>query len=192
MFKRTTFWIIALVVVAGLTTSCILDPKDTPEEKDQPIVTFKSLQERDDVLFNLELAYNERRILEYDKLLDDAFIFYFDDADYSTNKTPVQWDRTTEVNANANMFDQNYQGDLRAITIDLELTYPAGEWTEEPENEVHPGESWYRKIVDYDLVIVTEGGMEYRALKLQAQFTIRWDDTKKLWQLRMWHDLGEG
>jgi hypothetical protein len=75
MYKRTILWLIVLVAAAGLTTSCLLDPEKTKEEpEDKTPVVFKDLTEKDDVLHNLELSYNERRFDKYEELLDADFI----------------------------------------------------------------------------------------------------------------------
>jgi hypothetical protein len=84
MYKRTILWLIVLVAAAGLTTSCLLDPEKTKEEpEDKTPVVFKDLTEKDDVLHNLELSYNERRFDKYEELLDADFIFYFAEVDYN-------------------------------------------------------------------------------------------------------------
>jgi hypothetical protein len=177
--------------MAAVGLSCKEDTVAPPPQ--QPPSGYRDLKEKDDVLFNLELAYNERRMDKYDELLDDNFIFYFNDADYNDphNPTPQQWDRATEVGATTNLLDVNYSGGNRVVSIDLRLGYVADNWTEEPANQVHPGESWYRKTVDYDLRINTAASWELKALDKKAQFTIRWDEDKGKWQMIMWHDLGD-
>jgi hypothetical protein len=193
MFKRTTLWLIVLVVAAGLTTSCILDPKEEKVGDPPAPVEFKDLSEKDHLLFNLELAYNERDMDRYAELLDDNFTFYFSDADYNDpdHPTPQQWNRDTEIGANSRILNRDLPGDNKVVSIDLKLGYVADNWTEEPENQVHPGESWYRKTVDYDLRINTAASWELKALDKKAQFTVRWDEDKGMWQIVMWHDLGD-
>jgi len=192
MYKRSILILLSLIVVAGLTTSCILDPKEQKkDDDDKPKVDFKDLTEMDDVLFNLELAYNESRMDEYDKLLDENFTFILSEADYNSGEVDVpQWDRDREVHVNTDILNPNLAGDLRVISIDLSLDYPADNWTEQPEHPDHPGESWYFKVVDYDLVVKTADDWEHRALGLQAQFTIRWAQTEQgeHWRIILWRD----
>jgi hypothetical protein len=191
MHKRSILIFLSLVFVAGLTTSCILDPKETktPTGGDNKVV-YKDLKEKDDVLYNLELAYNERNMTQYDKLLDDAFIFIFSPEDFSSGQTPAQWDRNAEVVSNTKILDPNLAGDKRVIQIDLSLDYPADNWAEQPENEDHPGESWYTNTVDYDLIVKTADDWEHRALDLKAEFTIRWAGTPEdgHWRIILWRD----
>lgn len=184
---KTILILVVCVFTAAAVTSCKDDTVTPPPPFSDG---FKDLSRKDHVLQNLKLSYDERHIARFDELLDDAFIFYFDDADHMWGGTPVQWDRTHEMQANTNLFDPDNPADTRALTIDLQLTYKADGWTEEPADAVHPGESWYRQVVGYDLVVVTEGGWEYRALKLQAQFAIRWDEDEGKWQIVQLRDLG--
>jgi hypothetical protein len=191
MHKRSILIFLSLVVVAGLTSSCILDPKETKEDGGKrPQVVYKDLTQKDDVLHNLELAYNERDMKEYERLLDDAFIFIFSPEDFSKGDTPQQWDRDAEVGSNTKILDRNLDGDLRVISIDLSLDYPADNWAEQPENEDHPGESWYTNTVDYDLIVKTADDWQHRALDLKAEFTIRWAGTPEdgYWRIVLWRD----
>jgi hypothetical protein len=79
-------------------TSCILDPKETKkEQKPGPTRNYQDLTERDHVLNNLELCYNEQNINEYARLLDDPnFTYYFSETDFADGKTPELWDRTED------------------------------------------------------------------------------------------------
>jgi hypothetical protein len=74
----------------------------------------------------------------------------------------------------------------------LKLEYITDSWTEEPPNAVHPDESWFIKIVDYDLVIITAADWQFKAIDKQAQFTIRLDEDTGKYQIRLWHDLADG
>jgi hypothetical protein len=166
------------------------EDKITPPQP-TPTIDFKDLKDKDDVLYNLELAYNERHMGQYDKLLDENFTFILSEVDYNSGVVDVpQWDRSREVSVNSKMLDPNLPADLRVISIDLDLDYQADNWTEEPENENHPGESWYFKTVDYDLVVKTADDWEHRALDLKAQFTIRWAETTEgeHWRIILWRD----
>jgi hypothetical protein len=171
-----------------LAVSCGDDKITPPEPK--PTVDFKNLQNKDDVLFNLELAYNERNMSEYDKLLDENFTFMYRGED----GTMVQWDRDREVRINSQILNPNLPGDLRVISIHLNLHYDAVYWIEQPENQDHPGESWYVKTVRYDLIVKTADDWEHRALGKHAEFTIRWAQTPggEHWRIVLWRDDVDG
>jgi hypothetical protein len=156
-----------------------------------PRIEFKNLRNQDDILFNLELAYNERNPLQYIKLLDDDFIFVFSVADFNSGKVKFeQWDRDAEVTCARLILDPNLAADNRIVTIDLKLDYTKGDWEEEPANENHPGESWYTKTAQYDLTMKTADQWEYNARGLQAEFTIRWGETEdgEHWRIVVWRD----
>lgn len=194
MYKRRIWILLSLILVVGLTASCILDPKeDKPKDAVEP-PDFKDLSEKDHVLHNLALAYNEGRYEEYDKLLDEDFTFIVSEADFNDGVIEVrQWGRDREVRANTLILNPQHPDipeGKEVISMDLRLDYPEENWTEEPENETHPGESWYKKIVLYNLVVKTQDGWEYRAIGLQAEFTIRWAeyDRGEHWRLVLWRD----
>ena len=107
--KRITLGLTVLAFSFLTFNSCIFDAKEAKKD-DVPVDTgFKSLDKRDNVLFNLTLAYNQSNIEEYTKLLDDGFIFHFSTVDFQDGNVPVpQWDRTAELGATTNMFDPSF------------------------------------------------------------------------------------
>lgn len=163
------------------------DPVTPPPQKSSP---YKNLQNKDDILFNLELAYNKRDFEQFEKLLDDSLIFVFSEEDFNAGDVPFhQWDRDHETNANQKILDPNLDGDQRLVTIDLSLDYTADDWTPEPPNQNHPDETWYKKTVEYFLVILTADGWEFRTgYNKKAELTIRRDDSTERWQIVLWRD----
>ena len=91
------------LALAILCLSCSADevtiaPADTTPQ-------YRSLAKRDNLLFNLELAYNSRNINKFSELLDDNFIFYFGAMDIREgNVDQPQWDRDSENEATRNLF----------------------------------------------------------------------------------------
>jgi hypothetical protein len=105
---RTIISVLALALIIPAFNSCIFDAAKTEKP---PLVqaAFRSGEEKNDVVFNLEKAYEERNINEYDKLLDEDFIFHFSPADIRDDKVTVsQWDRAAELGATTNLFDRTY------------------------------------------------------------------------------------
>jgi hypothetical protein len=193
MLKRPILLFIVVAVAAGLMTSCILDPQKKKDEEPPVPKEFKSLKEKDDVLWNLELAYNLPDIEEFRKLLDDEFIFFFSEADYGTGDIPISWERPDEILTTTNLFNKNLPGPLRATNIDLRLTYTKGEWTEIPQGDE---DSWYSMEVVYNITVQTVSGVDYKGNNLKAQFIIREaipeNETEKIWRIIRWRDIGEG
>jgi hypothetical protein len=180
---KTHLILILCAAVLAAALSCRDDDTVTPRPK--------NVQDEDLVLINLELAYNERNFEEFEKLLDEDFVFVFSDVDFNEGKVDFQqWDRDSELASNQKILDPNLPADNRVVSIDLKLDYPPGNWTELPPDENHPTESWYTKTVNYNLVIKTADQWEHRATGEQAQFTIRWGETEggEHWQIVLWRD----
>jgi hypothetical protein len=188
MTVRRLLMIAGCVIAAGFFAACGDDLTSPP--RPEPIV-FKDLTSRDDVLFNLELAYNERNIAEYAKLLDEHFVFYFGEWDYRNGTVPFeQWERAAEVESNTKILSQSNPDPNRIISIHLELDYSSGGWIEEPPGGRHLDETWYVKTAVYRLVIKTADQWEYQALGLMAQFKVRWAETDNgdFWRIVEWRD----
>ena len=179
-------FLLLCVLTAMVLLSCEAD-RTTPTDVKQK-VEYKNLQNKDDVLYNLELAYNERDIDEYEKLLDIGFAFVFSRDDYRGGYTPPHWGDASEIDANRKILDPNLDGASRVLSIDLSLDYPEGNWSPENPNLDHPGETWYVKTVDYEMVMKTADNWEHRAIGYQAQFKIRWDDSASRWAIVLWSD----
>ena len=178
--------ITAICIFAALAAwSCDSD-KTTPSA---PVVPdpFPSLTQ-DDVLHNLELACNERNFAEFEKLLDENFVFYFSRDDFNLGVVPFEtWGRLDEVNTNRRLFDATNPDPNRVISIFLELDFISGDWEPEPPDSVHAGETWYTKVATYRCVIKTADSWEYRAIDLKALFKIRKDDGGH-WRIIEWYD----
>ena len=184
--------VLALGILLGI--SCSDDPvrtkKPVPTKK-----TYQDLTQRDHVLNNLELCYNEQNIDEYERLLDDPnFIYYFSETDFAEGRTPELWGRAEDIQRQGKMFDQNYTGEYKVISIKLSLQYPAGQWIETiPDQDKFPGEVWYYKSVIYNLTLVAEGQPEnwtFVRQNIKALFTVRQTEVegKQIWRIVEWRD----
>ncbi len=194
--KRIVALTLVGLFVLGLN-SCILDPDKKPPDTD-PTPPYKDLAlERDNVLFNLQKAYNERNFERYNELLDADFTFFFSNTDYDLGKVQyLQWGRALELGSARNMFDPTFsKPPLEPVSdIDCQLTYAPGEdkWVQvtPPDPVKWPDETWWEKIVTYTLT-VRSGTTDFVGNNIQASFTVRWatDQTgKKYWRVVMWRD----
>ena len=194
--KRTDeFWcLIAAVflVLSGLTCS-ESDPEE-PGPPPPPPTGYQNLTQKDHVLNNLELAYNERSFTRYAELLDDPnFVYFFSDEDYAVGRTPEQWGRAEDLDSHQRMFNPNNPVH-KVLSIKLTLEYPAGQWVETtPDQGQFPGETWYYKEVTYNLTVVVEAqpqNITYLAQNLKALFTVRRIEKngKQIWQIVEWRD----
>ena len=156
------------------------DPvKPTPPQE----VQFRDLTQKDQVLFNLQLSYNERRYDEYCKLLDESFRFYFADYDVRWRGAPEYWDRNKEIHFTSLILDPVMPGDNLIISIKLKLAYPDTNWSEEAAPQSHVGETWYNQVVPYELRVKTADDWEFRSEDQSIQITIRWDETLGHWRV---------
>ena len=182
-----------LLVVMPLS-SCNGDD-DNPAKPKSPYKSLAADQPRDNALFNLQYSCNERNIEHYEELFDEGFIFYFGAEDV-LNGNAEYWDRVAEIAAATNLFDPNYANPNQepAQDIDLMLSYPVGDdqWTLiEPEDQVtYAGETWYQKIVTYNLTVQLPGDFQYVGLNKQAAFVLRaaTEDSKQYWRVVVWRD----
>lgn len=187
--------VVLAVLLAVFLASCFDDEEDRVIPPKSPYKSLAADQPRDNALFNLQYSCNERNIEHYEELLDEGFVFYFSAEDV-LNGTVENWSRAVEVTAATNLFDPNYSNPTQqpAQDIDLSLVYAEGddEWTPiEPEDQVtYPGETWYQKIVGYNLTVQLPGNFQYVGLNKQAAFVLRaaTEDSKQYWRLVVWRD----
>ena len=177
-------------------TACEDDPAGP--QGGPPPLGFQNLTQKWHVLSNIELAYTKRNLERYDQLLDNDFTFFLSAGDVGGD-VPESWDRTTEVQANTNLFsiDQPPAPLKRVLTIDMDIHWeddkgnPNITWIEfTPPNS---SETWCKTTVIYDFKIDVEGDLTYiNNPGAQAQFTVRNAGTEEapVWKLVEFRDLG--
>lgn len=194
---RRILALLALGVLVTSTSSCFLSP-DEKKKPDDPVdpKVFKDLTQKEDVLNNLELAYNKRNITRYDELLDPDFTFFFAPGDVG-GTIPDQWGRAEEMSTTTLLFDATLN-DTRYPTcrrISMNLQFESGvQWVEiRPED--FPNETWYSTTVFYDFTIEMKPDNTYIATSgSSAEFTVRNVGTIDAphYQLVEFRDLGDG
>jgi len=194
MIRKLALIGITLLWVSG-TTGCLLDPEKTPPDDGggviPPTAKFENLSEEWHVLNNLELAYLQRNTDEIEKLMDDAFTFFFSDGDVG-GSIPVQWNREAEIAASKGMLT----GSNRLLSVDVDIQFDKNtlQWINVNPDPQGPfaGEIWKTTTVTYiftlrvdeDLTFITAGAP-------RVQFTIREADVNgtMVWRLIEWRDL---
>jgi len=189
MIKRLLL-VVAVAVCAAVVSGC---------GEDEPIVNgkvpevprFENLTERWHVLNNLELVYLQRNTDEIEKLMDDAFTFFFSDGDVG-GSIPVQWNREAEIAATQGMLT----GPNRLLSVDVDIQFDKDtlQWIAVVPDPQGPfaGETWFKTTVTYiftlrvdeDLTFITAGAP-------RVQFTVREADVNGtlFWRLIEWRDL---
>ena len=186
--------ILALVIVAAALVTmnaCILDPakKKGGDGGGGDTRTFGDLKEKDDIFNNLELAYEVMNFHEFQRLLNEDFIFRYPIKNQQDVWEAKQWDRSVEEGVHRRMFGDEPppQGVDPVSDINVNLT-PTGLWIQvTPDQGQYPGETWYKKTVDY-FIQIKAGPNTYIGNDLRAEFTIRWNETDEIWQIVSWLD----
>lgn len=190
MLKLRVLLCILALTVTGVT-SCIFDPdtKTPPVVPDNPI---KDLTHKEDVIYNMETAYNTRRIDVYDGVLDDNFTFFLSPGDVGGG-LPEQWDRTVEKDVNQKLFDKN-NTTLPCQSIFMDIRAEEGvSWTQfNPASA--PSETWYSTTLFYDFKIQIDPNTYIPLPGAKAVFTVRdagpHGKYAHHWQLVEFRDLG--
>ena len=164
---------------------------------------YEDLKQRDDVLINLELAYNEKNSPRVEQLLNEDFVFFFGAQDISEGNVGVtQWDRADEITATENLFNHLLVTGIRHASATDEPRTPVESATwgrikwifsvpedsmttislslvyppgEDTWNELNgpPPETWYEKTVAYLLQVDVAGTTYLNTNPLQASIVVR-------------------
>jgi hypothetical protein len=171
---KTNVLAVATVAVLVMLSSCEDDPAHGCDPC-PPQTNYQNLTQKEHVLNNLELSYNQRKISEYDRLLDENFTMYFSPSDFNGGKTPEQWGRQEELDANTNLFNPAYNGvQPRCLKIFLDLKTESGlNWVESDAPNAS-GEKWYTATVFYNFQFDIEPDLHLiNNPSSKAQFTVR-------------------
>ncbi len=161
-----------------------------------PPKTFQPLTEREHVLNNLELSYNERAIAQFDSLLDPDFIFYFAPGDVR-GAVPTHWGSVEETSVTTMLFDPylNTPGVPVWRSIRMDLKFESGvSWTDTIP-PAYPTETWHTTTVYYEFTMEIAPDGTYIAVPgTRAQITVRnvGTDDAPQWRLVAWRDLSGG
>ena len=191
--KRSLFAALMVAVVALVACG---DDDPTGPVPNQP-ADFKNLTEKSHVLNNIEVAYNRRNIQRYEQLLDQDFTFFLSTGDVGGG-LPSQWDRSTDITANTNLFAVDPPDDIpRCKNIEMNV-----EWEDDSGNSkvtwveitTPGGEKRYTTLVYYNFRFDVEPDMSYpNNPGAKVQFTMRnaGTDEAPQWKLVEMRDLGD-
>src|SRR6185436_20083151 len=143
MLKRQVLLCAMMLLVASVS-ACIFDPNnDDGGGTVIPPAQLKDLTHREDVLNNIEVAYNKRRIEWYNALLDSDFRFFLSQGDVNGG-LPDSWDRTVEIEVNTLLFDKEPPAPApkcQSTFMDIRLEDGISWIAINPESA--PTETWY-------------------------------------------------
>jgi len=177
------------VLFAAFALTPLACGDDDPLKPNSP---YLDLSQKWHVLENIERAYNNRNIGAYDQLLDENFTFFLSPGDVG-GEVPDQWGRQEELTVNTRIFDPNYAGAHRVKSIDMDVILPEDkstiQWVEIIPPSA-PDEAWYTTTVFYRFRFQTDPDTQYESVAgAKAEFTVRYDNAKKKWQLAEMRDL---
>jgi hypothetical protein len=145
-----------------------------------------------DVLYNVQLSYNQRNIAQYDKLLDTDFVFYPSAKDVVAG-LPDHWGRAEDVLYTSRMFDKGYTGAYRMKSITFDVDFENGVQWVAIVPDAHPKETWYATTGYYTFDIVIDPDTHYLTERgSRAEFVVRDTsaDATPSYRLVELHDLG--
>lgn len=154
---------------------------------------FRDRTSPENVLYNIELGYEEMNAGGYLDCLSEDFEFYPDEADVQDPnlEIPPVWYKTDERDMHENMFDEG--SDVESITLTLTTTSIVYDYGV-PEDGL---DDTCVCRVDVDLRVNLQVGVTYLATA-PSEFDMRVDTDQqgaggeRFWEIHMWYDLGSG
>jgi len=189
--RRNLGFLLALIAAAAFAVTCS-DDTTLPPDGPHPGATIQNLTQKEHVLTNIELAYNNRRINWYTGVLDANFTFYFSPSDVGGG-LPEQWNRVEEITANTNLFDKGYVGTMppcQSVYLDLRIEEGVVWIGFTPSSA--PTETWYTTTLFYTFKFEISPNTYIPSPGSKAMFTVRnaGTDSAPHWQLVEMRDLG--
>jgi hypothetical protein len=175
---------------------CPWDPRDDPTPPPPPD-DYKPQITIPNVLYNLQLSYQDRRYEEYGKLLDEAFTFVFDPRDVGPDRAwpDLTWGKGEELDSAWNMFSGEANTEDQVVDR-IELSFAESDIRVSEENDQwqmviltavdlklfttqqHSGDEW---------ILQTPGGYE---TIMHFVLTDEIDETTQapIWKIVLWED----
>jgi len=189
MIRYSIAIILGSVLFTSLVVSCG-DENPVIQEMRKAPPSYKSLAEKDDVLFNLQLLYPLFDWVEYNRVLDDDLIFFFSEDDIANGSPFTEFEKSDEIRILRHMADPSRHDAV--LSIELTLSYSEEEWTPiTPEDQKYAGETWYQKTVVYNMIVQAVPDMTFVCTDVNARVTIREGEDysgKKMWRIIRWRD----
>jgi hypothetical protein len=177
---------IAAIVLAS-TALFILGCSDDSEQPTlgEHLPTYKSLTEKENLIYNLVLCYKQHNITRYEELLDQQFYFHNQDETFA--------DRAADIAQTGKMFAaaENTYSDPKLWLDKLELWIAQpGTWTQMAEINGAPCTDCWETTREYSITAIIAGGATTYIGNAQARFIAIGVDPrgKRIYQLRHIYD----
>jgi hypothetical protein len=161
----------AALFILGCSDNSVQTPRDDHFETYR---NYKSLAERENLIYNLMLCYREHNLPRYEELLHPDFIWYNQHQDVSGG-LPEFYTKSEDSLITRNMFlaAENIYSDpkLWIDKLELQIAQP-GTWTPVAEINGTPRTDCWETTRDYYLVLVMTGGDVTYIANDKARFVV--------------------
>ena len=189
---RTIIALLCAVSCAAVLVGGCSSPGPGPELPAGP--EFRDRTSPDNVMYNLELSYEEMNLEEYLDCLSLDFQFFPDERDVQNSdfELPTSWYKTDEQTMHESMFAD--ESDVESISVTLTTTDIDLDTGADPQD---PADDIYIYVVDVDLRVNLRGANLTYLATAPSRFLMRVDADQQgpggvhLWEIYMWYDLGD-
>jgi len=184
----------ALIIGTLLLFGCIFGTDEKNDKKKSPIVpTCKPLTTKENVIYNLVLAYKTADLNCYLELLHEEFTFRVQERDVVQLGLPEYWTREEDSILTRKIFlaAKGQHPDSNRNIDRLELTIEDGSWQQVSDFQGQPCDSCWQTTREYFITVVMEGGNTTLNGNDLVQFTIVpvMEEGKKLYKIGRADDL---
>jgi hypothetical protein len=184
-FAFMTLAVFALVGYSG----CILSPDEEVPQK-PPVATYKSLTDKENIIYNLMQCYKEHNKDRFIELLHEDYVWY-----NQVGSSVEYLTRTQDIDQTNKMFDAaegNYPNpDLWIDKLELSIVQQGMYWTPISDIEGVPCNDCWETTRDYYITAVVNGGnLTYIGNDLIKFIAIGVDKNgQRIYQLRRADDM---
>jgi hypothetical protein len=180
--NNTTLRLALLIIViigAFAAAGCIFSPEPPDEGPGEDPVVPDSPE---NVIYNLEIAYNKRDINLYKQCLSPQFTFYFNPIDVGNDvngyEIPTSWGYEEDWTATQNMFTFAY---------DISMWLPANDIGTPPDG----ASSYNVDNISVSLLVMVDADNGFIANLGTVEFTFETYDSngKTYWRVKDWRDF---
>jgi len=182
--------VLALAVVALALSGCLFSPDEDMDRK--PVVSYKPLTDKENVIYNLVRSYKQANIDEYVKILHDDFVWFNQARDIVSLGLPEYNTRAEDSAMTARMFQAKLgtHPDPNRRIRELELELHGTVWQSVTELEGVPCEDCWETTREYYLTIRMYNGNILTGNNLVKLTVVSvMEDDQKLYKLRRADDI---
>jgi hypothetical protein len=163
---------LALVLILPFVGSCLFGPSEKAPKKTAP--ACKSLTDKDNVLYNLELAYKTANFDCYIDLLHEKYSFHLQERDVIQLGLPEYWTREEDSLITRNMFlaAKGQHPDSTRNLSKLEIEISDGAWVAVAEFDGQPCDDCWETTREYYLELYFASGDMILMANDQAKFIV--------------------